>query len=305
MKKPALAAVAVTAFALAACGGGTKGSPSVQLPGSGPGGAANPSAASGGATVQMRFVSLMPPGDAPVDVVSGDAATGKKLLSGLQPGTVSDYLAVPNTGHAFLVSDGQTLATLTYPSGGARQTVAIGMDDNGTAVNTEFVEQAGKVTSTAGDVGVDSLDVPDGKTLVLASGLGNASLSAMTDGGDGFLLGQPGKGCLGGPGQSGDSKSTVGTQVNFYADPGTADLAWFGDLSCSDAVSAPAHVTLAAGQYAYAFTWFADATHLHLLYVPVQASGSGTAGVVDSGDGLTFPGTGSPNPPSDSAVPTD
>lgn len=300
-----LALLVVTAFALAACGGATKRSPSVQLPGSGAAGAANPAAASGGATVQMRFVSLMPPGDAPVDVVSGDAATGKKLLSGVQAGAVSDYIAVPTTGPTFLVSDGQTLATLTYPSGSVRQTVAIGMDGSGSAVNTEFVERAGKVTSTAGDVGVDALDVPAGKALVLASGLGNGSLSAMSDGGDGFLLGQPGKGCLGGPGQSGDSKSTVGTQVNFYADPGAADLAWFGDLSCADAVSAPAHVTLAAGQYAYAFTWFADATHLHLLYVPVQASGSGTAGVVDSGEGPTFPGTGSPSTPSDSAAPTD
>ena len=296
MKKVLCGAIGAAALVVAACsggGGGGRGSPLTL----GSSGSVAPVAAGGGGSVQMRFVILMPPGGAPVDVVSGDPTSGQKVLSGLQPGSVSDYVAVPTNGQTFLVSNGTTLSTLSYPNAGAQQTVAIGMDSSGSATSTEFVEQGGKVTATSGDVGTDSLDLPDGKALILGSGIGNASLA------DGLLIGQPGQGCLAGPSQSGDSKSTLGAQVDYFADPGPADLAFFDDLSCATPQTGSAHVTLTAGEMAYAFSWFADSSHLHLLFLPVQEGKSGKDGLVDSGDGPAY--ADSSGTQTDGATPSD
>lgn len=241
-----------------------------------------------GATAPIRFVDVTPPGSTSVDVVSGDPATGTVLLSDLASGDVSDYVPVPTTQQTWLVQNGHTIGAVTYPTTtGDRMTVVVGLDRNGDGTHTSFEERNGTVTDTFGDVGTEGVDLPSGKAMLFASGVGLGAHEGSVE------LGQPGKGCLDGPDQKGDVKSTLGTLVNFWAEPGTQNLAWFTDLACAKPMSTPLPTSLGAGQEAYAIAHFADDTHLALLYVPVTAAGGGKDGVSDSTLGPTYdPQTG-------------
>jgi|GEM_PF-4454825 len=260
----------------------------------------------------MRFVVLVPPGTAAVDVAAGsDPASAKPVASGLQPGTVSDYVAVPTNDQVMVEVGGHRVGTITFPQQGQRQTVAIGMDATGSFALSEFREKDGRVVGVAGDMvgtsgvsGGDANAVPAGKALVIGNGLGNGKIAADS----GFTLGQPGKGCLAQPGTTADTsgiRSVVGGTVDFYAEPGTLELAWFADTDCANVASASARASLSAGQEAYGFTWFTDPTHLRLLLVPVTTAGSGKEGVVDSGDGPPLVQTSQGGPPTSSADTTE
>jgi hypothetical protein len=293
-----IALLATAALALSACGGGGSGSSGRTSTAGKPGGR------SAAGSVQMRFVNLLPPGSAPVDVVSGPVsvgnpvsgapvtgalAAGTKVVTGLTAGTVSDWLAVPSNGVVWMQSAGKVLNIVTYPkSAGDRTTVGVGMDENAAVNTNEYEERDGKVAGSSGTVGgTNPLTAPAGKNLIIGNGLGNG-IPSKSSSGYSFTLGRVGKGCLDSPGRTTDSGPTVGAEVPFFADPGAVDLAWFADPRCRQADSATVHVTLDPGEQAYAFTWFSDATHLRLLFVPVRKAGAGNAGVIDSGPGPVF-----------------
>jgi hypothetical protein len=232
----------------------------------------------------VRIVNVMPAGSAPLDVLTGDPTTGRKVVSGLAPGKVSDYVSLPvGAGSNFVESAGKQLGLVLPPrTAGDRMTLAVGTDTGGGAI-TEWEEAHGAVVNATGQIGTNPTTAPAGQATIIASNLGGGSTVT------GVALGQPGKGCLAEPGSSGDSREMAGPDVRFAAQPGTAQLAWFTDTACTaEQVSASAQSDLRAGEYAYAFSWLADATHVRIIVVPVAASGAGTAGVATSADGPTL-----------------
>jgi hypothetical protein len=222
----------------------------------------------GGETAQIRFLSVLPPGSPAVSVVTGNDATSGKTLLQLTPGTISDYTAIPIGGaQTFLVAGGHSIGTVSYPLDHSdRMTIVVGVGESADATTvTEFEEHNGTVNHEFGDIGTEQPTVPSGKALILANGAGNGSLVSLVD------LGDTNGGCLPGPGQSASSREPVGEGVtNYTPDPGSLSLAFYRGAPCSSGqLTAPASVTLSAGQTAYVFTWFSDAQHLRLIFVPV------------------------------------
>jgi hypothetical protein len=243
-------------------------------------------------TEPTRVVVVFPPSTGPVDIVT-NGVHPKTLAKHVASGTVTDYLPVPfGDGISIRTSSTKKIGTggiSTKP--GQRETLVAGLDADGSFSSTSFLEAHGRLVESGGQ---DPTKVPARKAHIVGDGHGVAD-GVPTDG-SGFTLGIDGGACIPTTDALEDPESDAtsvvgdGTDVDYVADPGSLSLVWFANTTCTpEAVtSAPAQIDVDAGKTAYAFAWFKADKELHLLLVPINASGAGGKGVVDSGPGPTL-----------------
>jgi hypothetical protein len=247
-------------------------------------------AAVGGGKAQVRVVNLYAPSDHPDGVglngfFQGDMylnttdGSGTANFSDIAYGTTSVYKAADPSkiGQLELFVSGQPQAissvNIDGTAAGRYTFVVYDIGQTGFAAIEGFNE-----TPSAGDVaqkfpGALSA-APDGKALIVAVG---GPLQTITDK-KGFNLGQPGKGCFAlqipDPPNSGQSLIPSGGSLNFIADPGSLQIAYFDgdDSDCSHTpVIAPIAVTLAAGARTYVVAYGNAMKALLSIDVPIPA----------------------------------
>ena len=240
-----------------------------------------------GGPAKVRVVNLYAPADHPQGAVL-DGFTEGQLIAANAPGTgtptfgtfaygtVSDYLGVdPSTvGDVLFFVHGQPTQIASANIDGSvasRYTLIIYANDQGNASSGAFNE-----TPTATDVAQNfpgSLSAaPDGKALIVADGGPLQYIGSR----DGYNLGEPGKGCFAlqvpdGP-NNGQSNIPTGGSLNYVADPGTHQIAYFNsvDSNCSQAPAiGPVTVKLAAGDRTYIVGYGTSPSSLKLMNIPV------------------------------------
>lgn len=244
-------------------------------------------------TEPTRVVVVLPPSTGPVDIVTSGVHP-KTLAKHVASGTVTDYLPVPFGDGISIRKSGTkkqigTGGISTKP--GQRETLVAGLDADGAFSSTSFLEAKGRLVESGGQ---DPAKVPPGKAHIVGDGHGIAD--GVPNDGTGFTLGIDGGACIPTTDALEDPASTAtsvvgdGADVDYVADSGSLSLVWFANTTCTpEAVtSAPAQISVDAGEAAYAFAWFKADKELHLLLVPITANGGGRKGVVDSGPGPTL-----------------
>ena len=253
------------------------------------------SAAAGpGGAVQVRFLNLYAPSDHPDGVglngfFQGDTylnttdGSGTPNFANIAYGQTSPYQGADpsKVGQLELFVHGQPQAVSSVNIDGStagRYTLVVyDIGQAGSAAVEGFNE-----TPSASDVaqkfpGALSA-APDGKALIVAVG---GPLQNVTDK-KGFNLGQPGKGCFAlqipDPPNSGQTLIPSGGSLNFVADPGSLQIAYYADSDsdCSQTpVIAPVAVTLAAGARTYVVAYGNASKTLLSIDVPITALSSG------------------------------
>ena len=307
MKRSARWAAAVTVMAaLAACSGGNShpaaikagGDPSLgggdPSFGGGDPASSPPAAHVGSGNDPIRFVIVLPPDHAPVDIRAGVDGNGDAVATGLHPGAVTDYLPVGPDGLSVVDAGGKVLTKTggTAPDG-RRFTMIVGTDKDGAVVSEYIAEANGRwyVDDGTGKAIPPAADEV-GKARLITDGDGLGAIAGAT--GSSVRLGTAARHCVAAEGDTGDPNeggfgvAAATSPFDFPIAPGATDLVWLTDVDCRTVESAALHVTLEADRDAYLLPWFKAADRLHMLYVPITKDGAGDKGVVDSADGPTF-----------------
>ncbi|MCU1387312.1 MAG: hypothetical protein JWL72_650 [Ilumatobacteraceae bacterium] len=245
----------------------------------------------GGGAVQVRFVNLYAPSDHPAGVGLNGFFQGDTYLNSTDGSGTPNFsdIAYGQTS-GYKSADPSKVGQLElFVSGQPQAISSVNIDGSATGRYTFVVYDIGQPgfaavegfneTPSASDVaqkfpGALSA-APDGKALIVAVG---GPLQTITDQ-KGFTLGQPGKGCFAlqvpDPPNSGQSLIPSGGSLNFVADPGPLQIAYFGsdDTDCSQSpVIAPVAVTLAAGDRTYVVAYgTAGSPELLSIDVPIAA----------------------------------
>jgi hypothetical protein len=233
----------------------------------------------GQSSTKARFVVLATPDGKPIDIANA-ADTKKKYLSGLKPGSVSDYVEVPR-GITAIDSQGKPLiGPMTEDDTKfSRVTLVIGMRDGGSE-GYFFPEQDGKIQTTG--------TIPADRALLVSIGLGlapggpdNASLKLAAKAGDADV-------CVPALNPNADEVESAGNPILYNAIPGPLELTWHNKSDCQHPVTKTVKVTVEPGKSGYVFPLLADSTHFRFLFVPITADRPGDADVVDSGVGPAY-----------------
>ena len=243
----------------------------------------------GGPKVAVRFIAVQPPDAGPLDVVEGYDGTGKRLATGLQAGTVTNYLSYAGSGLAIVDRTGKVAVhTGVTAEAGRRYTMVIGADQDGQLAADTMTESNGHILD-----GDQPYKAGSAKALIVSDGYGLGPVAGKTD--SEVRLGTGPRHCVASeqdtdanPNDGGFSLTGGTSPIGFDLDPGAHDLVWLTDVGCRTAETKPVHVTLTAGNDAYALAWFPTEDQLRMLFVPVTQNGPGNQDIVDSGDGPTY-----------------